>query len=863
MFAAARLRCEFVEHALGLGTARPRLSWQASSPEDGRTVTGYQVLVASAAQLLEANVGDLWDSGRRVASQAPLVEYDGSALRSRQRAWWKVRLWDDLGRPGPFSEPDWFELALLESTDWVAEWLGHAGSSSGGALYLRRPFTLDTAPASARLYVTGLGWYEAYLNGHKVGGAVLDPAPTDTGKRVQYATHDVTDLLKAGGNVLGGVLGHGWSGTQKLLAQLEVTLTDGSTVVIATGNHFDIDGWMAFRGPIVEDSIYDGETYDSRLENQHWTLADPPFTAAPMRELFHAMRVEAPGGVLEARPQEPIEVVDTLRVASVTRPAPGVRVVDTGQNLAGWLRLSADGPSGTTITLRYAESLTADGFVDQGNLRSARACDTLILNGRGRQRWEPAFTYHGFRYVQIEGYPGELDASDVEVRVVRSAMQVRGGFESDNELVNAISKAVHWTEVSNVHGVPTDCPQRNERMGWLNDLAARSEELVHTFDTARFLPKWVQDIADTQDDAGAIADTAPYHFGARPADPVSVCFALIPWLLVTHHGDLRTAETHYEAIRRWYDYLTSRAEAGIVSYSYYGDWAPPAGEALTSADGISAVAAHTPGELISTAHYYLTGVLVQRLATVLGREAEAADLAARVASTAAAFHAAFYNEGVGYGSGNQACNAVALEFGLVPRAHVEETVAALVADIRAHDNHLTTGNLCTRYVLETLVEHGHGELALAVVTRTDYPSWGYMLANGATTIWERWEYATGGGMNSHNHPMYASVGAWFYRRLAGIQVPDDAVGLSRVVVRPPLDLSLGRAAATLDTVRGPLAASWTRHDDEAVIDLTIPQGARADLDLPRGWTLTAPSPDAVSSLTLGAGPHNLTARRTA
>jgi len=637
MFTVTALRCEFAECPLGVSTARPRLTWETTLTEPGRTVSGYQILVASSAAALARDGGDLWDSGRQPLSPAPLVEYDGVELRSRQRAWWKVRLWDDLGRPSPWSQPDWFELALLNEEDWRADWLGHAGSSAPGALYLRHPFVLATEPIRARLYVTGLGWYEAWLNGRKVGRQVLDPAPTDTSKRVPYSTFDVTNLLREGANVLGGVLGHGWAGAQKLLAQLEITLADGSEVCVCTGSHVDSLGWMAYRGPIVADSIYDGETYDSRLENLRWTDPVVDFDAAPMREVYHAMIVDAPGGVLEPQVLEPIEVVETRVIASIAEPRPGVYVVDTGQNLAGWMRLAADGPAGTEITLRYAESLYPDGTVDQQNLRSALARDTVILNGSGRQFWEPSFTYHGFRYVQVEGYPGDLRTRDVEVRIVRSAMAVRGRFDSDNDLVNAISAAVFWTETSNVHGVPTDCPQRNERMGWLNDLAARSEELVHTFDTARFLPKWIQDIADTQDAAGAIADTAPYHFGTRPADPVSACYALIPWLLITHHGDLRTAATHFDGIRRWYNYLTTRSVGRIVQYSYYGDWAPPASEGRQDSEEVSAIPANTPGTLISTAHYYLTASLLQRIAATLGREEDARQLAADVAEIKAAF----------------------------------------------------------------------------------------------------------------------------------------------------------------------------------------------------------------------------------
>lgn len=836
MFKADILRCEFAENPLGIGTRSPRLSWQVKGQDPKRRPTDFQILVASSPERLRADDGDLWDTGRRPVGTAPLIDYAGEPLESRQRAWWKVRIWDDQGQAGSFSEAHWFELGLLHPSEWSAAWIGHRGSAAAGALYLRLPFALDHQPVKARLYAAGLGLYEMYLNGEKVGHQVLEPAATDTSRRVLYATHDVTDHLHQGDNIIGAVLGHGWTGGQKLLAQLEITLSSGEVICVKTGHFVDAPPWMAFHGPIVEESLFDGEVYDSRLENPDWCLPmAEDFNAPPMRELFHAMVVDAPGGALEAQPMESIEVVGTLPVVAISRLDSGAYVVDTGQNLAGWLQLQADGPSGHEITLRYSESLYPDGSVNQENLRSARARDVFILNGTGLQTWEPTFTYHGFRYVQIDGYPGDLTSEAVSVRVAHSALTPRTTFSTDVDQINRLQRAVVWTEKSNVHGVPTDCPQRNERMGWLNDLAARTEELMYTFDVSRFLSKWVQDIADTQDEAGAISDTAPYRFGARPADPVSVCYALIPWLLITHHADLRTAERHYEGIRDWFDFLTSSSEDGILEYSHYGDWAPPATVSLKMDDGVSARSAHTPGALISTAHYYYLAVLLQRISAALGMEEESEELAVEADTIRAAFNREFYHgPGIGYGSGNQAANATAVYLGLVPEELVEGTVALLAEDIRRHDHHLTTGNLATKYALEVLAEHGHVDVALDVVLQTSYPSWGFMLANGATTIWERWESETGGGMNSHNHPMYGSVGAWFYRRLAGIVIPDDAVGVSRVSIQPLFDQRLQWVQGVLKSMRGELRCEWRRNGNQITVTAEVPFGMEASLHLPQG-----------------------------
>ncbi len=829
--APRELLAEYSHRPLGLWTARPRLSWQVDPSAE--TPAAFEVQVASSIELLDADAPDLWNTGRRPLEEAWGVEYDGVPLDSRQQCWWRVRV-SNPDHTGPWSSAESFEISLLHPDDWTARWTGRPGSHSGGALYLRQGFELERPVRRARLYVTGLGWYQARLNGRRIGTEMLDPAPTDTSRRLHFATHDVTEHLKVGVNVLGAILGHGWNGDQKFLAQLEITLDDGRNVMVGTGQTGIGAGmWHALHGPITAESMYDGETYDARLENRLWDDEVIDLVAAPMRDLNQAMMADAPGGVLTPRPLPAIEVTETRRAAGIAEPRPGVFVVDTGQNLAGWLRITVDGAPGEEIRLRYAETLYPDGTVNQENLRSALATDRLITDGLGPRRWEPTMTSHGFRYVQIEGWPGTPGLDDIEVRVVRSALDRTARFDSSDALVNRISEAVYWTEVGNTQAVPTDCPQRNERMGWLNDMAARSEELVYTFDSSLFLAKWMDDIADTQAADGSIADTAPYRFGTRPADPVSVCYALIPLLLIRHYGDVRTAERHFPGIVRWFEYLSSRAEDGIVSYSNYGDWAPPI--AFGSTESFSALSAFTPGDLVSTAHYHYTAVLLTELAEALGMAEERRRFRAIAADIAAAFHRRFWvGPEVGYGSGNQACNAIAMYMGLVPTEHEATVVELLVADIHANDRHVTTGNLATKYLLEVLAAHDRIDLAVEIVQQTSYPSWGYMLENGATTIWERWENETGGEMNSHNHPMYGSVAAFLYRHVAGLKIPRTAVGCSDVLfdIRPAAGLD--GASAVLDSVRGKAAVSWRRDGDAVHIDVQVPSGARGVVEVPLG-----------------------------
>jgi alpha-L-rhamnosidase len=826
LFAVENLKCDFAVNPLGTGSPTPRLSWTIAS-ERGVTASAYRVRVASSEPILSAGGGDLWDTGR-VEEAAAGVQFGGKPLSSRQRVFWTVEAWSTTGQSHS-SPAASFEMGLLSSEDWHAEWIGFPGGRNGKALYFKSVFEIDRPVARARAYVAGLGWHEFRMNGHKVGDAVLEPAQTAFDKRVLYVTHDITEQLRQGSNIVGAIVGNGWHGAPKLLVQIEIDNADGTTRQVLTGRQIVGNTmWNVADGPIVDNSIYDGEIYDARLEKAGWDSSDaiePPGA----RNWWMPMLADSPGGELWPQTLEPIRVIETRKALTVSEPQPGVFVFDGGQNLAGWVKLRVSGARGTAVTLRFAESLYTDGTVNQENLRGALARDIYILKGGGPEEWEPTLTYHGFRYVQVEGFPGEPTLDSIEIKVVRSDVARTARFASSSELLNRIDDAVIWTESSNLHGVPTDCPQRDERMGWLNDMAARSEELVLNFDVARLLPKWMDDIADAQDPrTGAISDTAPFRWGSRPADPVSVCFLLIPRLLHRHYGDTRTMARHFGAMQRWVDYLATRAPGQIVEYSYYGDWAPPIAQGVPESIGSSAVAKNTPGPLVSTGHYFYAAKLLSGMATTLGRTADAARYAQVAEEIHSAFNDRFWDPGAGvYGTGNQACNALALYMGLVPPDRQARAFSALVADIEKQGFHLTTGNLCTKYALEVLAERGRLDVAFRVATRTDYPSWGYMFARGATTMWERWEEATGGGMNSHNHPMYASIGAWLHRWVAGIRLADDAVAASDLVIAPqPLD-GLASASSELRTVRGKASASWRSTVGRLELDAEVPSGTRA------------------------------------
>ncbi|MEA5117124.1 MAG: family 78 glycoside hydrolase catalytic domain [Propionicimonas sp.] len=710
------------------------------------------------------------------------------------------------------------EVALLEPADWEAVWVGWPSSAAAGAQYFRYEFEVPAQAIDARLYVAAVGLVEAWVNGVRVGEDVLEPAITDSSRTVPYRAEDVTRLMHPGRNVLGLVGTSGLAGRLAVLAQLEVRTNHGRQVE-TTGNDGLGHLWHVAAGPVTEASIYDGETYDSRLESSCWcTAVDEPWGA--MRRLGHACAVDPPAGRLVLEELEPIRVVALRLPASVDRLGPTAWVVDFGQNTSGWCRIRVDLPSGLQLCLRYAELTNPDGTVNQENLRSARAIDTYISNGSPAW-WEPQWTYHGFRYVQIEGI---ADAPEIEMRIVRNAVAPTVEFSCNDPRLNALERAVRYTEASNFHGIPTDCPQRDERMGWLNDLTVRAETSVYAFSTNLLLAKFVDDIADTQDAAGAIADTAPFRLGSRPADPVALCYALIPLLLYRHYGNDRPLRKHLDGIRAWCDYLDRRSRNGLVDYSHYGDWAAPEANLDTTDDGFPR-SADTPGGFMSASHYVATRRALAELARVAGRDDVAVE-SDQAAQRATAVINAVFADGNGYCGGSQAANATALYFDLVPHHHRQTTLTALTEDVQSRGR-LTTGNLATKYLLEVLAGNSHADLAMQLVQRREYPGWLYMLDHQATTIWERWEERSGTGMNSHNHPMFGTVGAWLYRRLAGLRLDDRAVAFSRILVDPLTTTPVSRASIEVDTVRGKAAVAWVCRDGEVSLDIIVPSGATA------------------------------------
>jgi alpha-L-rhamnosidase len=796
------LRCEYLVNPLGVDTAKPRLSWILAHSERGQAQTAYEILASTEPG---ADKGDTWASGKVESADSTQVVYGGTALQSGRSYYWKVRYWDKDGRPSPFSRVARFDTGLFSKDEWKGRWIG-------GKTQLRKEFDLAEKPVRARAYVCGLGYSEFRLNGQKIGRSVLDPAWTTYERRVLYATYDVAPYLRPGRNAMAAILGQGWLKAKVLLVQLNIELEGGERVeVVSDGS------WKAADGPVVSDSIYNGETYDARLEMPGW---DSP--GYDDRSWSAAETVPGPKGVLSAQMMPAIEVVDTLVPLKILNPKPGVYVYDLGQNFSGWVDLRVRGERGTAVKMRFAEMIYDNGMINQENLRGARAEDVYILKGEGEEEvWEPRFTYHGFRYVEVDGYPGVPPLDAIRGMVVHTAVEPVGNFVCSKSVLNSLQRIILWGQKTNLHGIPTDCCQRDERMGWMGDAQGTAEEAIYNFDMAAFYTNFLRDIRDVQDEKGTITDTVPHVWGSRPADPAwGTAYPLICWYVYQYYGDRRVLEEHYEGVRKYVEFLRTRAEDGLVKFSYYGDW--------VAVD-------KTPGSLVSSFYYYYDVLILAEMARVLGKEGDAKAYGDLAAAVKAAFHRSYFDPKTGsYANGTQTANALPLFLGLVPDTERGSVQGNLFDNIvYKNGSHLTTGIIGTKYIMEFLTSAGLSDLAYDIAVQTSYPSWGYMIENGATTLWELWQLRQGPSMNSHNHPMFGSVGAWLYKALAGINQAPGSVGFKRIRMAPQMVRDLGFAAGSTRTVRGEVSSSWSRDERSVRLEAVIPVGSDAEIVMPK------------------------------
>ncbi len=828
----AVLRCEYLEYPLGIDTAKPRLSWQILGDRTGASQSAYQVRAASSPDGFDGDAV-FWDTGKITSAQSIHIPYAGNPLQSRERVYWRVRIWDENGQPTSWSTPTWFEMGLLSADDWSANWIEapEIDERPNAAPIFRKDFSVKGEIAKARAYVCGLGYHEFYLNGSKVGDNVLEPAQTDYRKQALYVVHDITDLLNAGENTVGLWVGDGWFNQTKVyghtsygmpcaIAQLEIYFQDGTVSHVLTD-----ESWQSGYGPVLENNVHLGETYDARLELPDWS--SPGFENAMWKP---AVVRSSPTASLQSQMMPGIQRIEEIRPVSITEPEPGVYIVDMGQNFAGWVRLQIQGQAGQRIHMRFAEVLTPEGFLDPQTTGIPQA-DTYICRGDGLEIWEPRFTYHGFQYVELTGCLEPPNLDTLTGVVVHSAVNTAGQFTSSDPMINRIHETALWTQRSNLHGVPTDNPHR-ERCGWLGDAHVAAEMTIFNYDMALFWTKYIRDIKTSL--IGGVAPTyvAPGQGNPGPAS-ADWANALIqlPWYVYLYYGDKAVLEEHYDSCARWLEevrtkWLDENLLHNQVGWNRgIGDWIPPGG--VEKID--------TPVPLTSTAYVYFGHKLMEKMSHALGKSERALFYEDFAAKQRESFNTAFYDsEKHTYGS--QTGNALALYLGLVPdgdEAKVAQRLAYYVREVAG--GHHTTGILGTRYLFGELSRFGYGDEAIGILKKEVYPSIGWLFKMGATTLWENWGEGKSGENipeDGRNQAMRGSFDTWFYDGLCGIQPDPEKPGFKHFYVRPSHAGELNSASATYESPYGTILVTWSKGEYEGSLEVRVPPNSTATIQPP-------------------------------
>ncbi|MVT11853.1 family 78 glycoside hydrolase catalytic domain [Chitinophaga sp. ysch24] len=837
----------------GIDVVTPRLSWEITGDVRNVAQQSYQVLVASSIQKLAADQGDIWNSGKVASSNSVHVTYAGKALGSGQQYYWKVKVWTTQGE-SKWSAPAQWSMGLLKPANWQAKWIGTDTSftwddaankfSRLSARYYRKAFQVRKKIRRATAYVSGPGLYELYVNGQRIGRQVLAQSPTDYRRTVRYNTFDVTAALQQGENVVAAVTGNGYYftmrqaykphkirtfGYPRLLLQLDVELEDGSRVTIPSDSTWKLTA----DGPIRSNNIYDGEEYDASKEMPGWNK--PGYND---KHWSYASLVPVPGGQLKAQMNELIRIVDSIRPVSVKRGNADTFLVDMGQNMAGWLQLKMKAPEqGSRVSVRFAETLQAGGqqlFTD--NLRDAKATDLYLAKGGGNEIWSPSFVYHGFRYAAIAGYPGNPTEDDILGQVVSDDLPLSGSFETSDPTINSIYKNAWWGIRSNYKGLPVDCPQRNERMPWLGDRTTGAYGESFLFDNAKLYAKWLDDIEDAQTAEGAIPDVVPAYWNYASDNMTwPGAYLTIAGMLYHQFGDVQPVIRHYASMKRWIDYMGRKYLVdNIMTRDKYGDWCvPPESKQLIHTKDSTR---KTDGTLLATAYYYHLLNMMKRFAVISGNVRDTAAFASRAEAVKDAFNRKFFHpETAGYSNNTVTANLLPLYFGMVPADKKQRVFDSMTACImNKYGGHISTGVVGTQWLMRGLSRNGKPDLAYLIAADRDYPGWGYMVENGATTIWELWNGNTANPeMNSQNHVMLlGDLLIWCYEDLAGIRSSDEHPGFEELDMNPVLPSGLDHVNASFRSIRGLIRSSWRKTTDRFYWQISIPANTTAIVHIP-------------------------------
>jgi alpha-L-rhamnosidase len=835
------LRTEYKTNPIGIDITRPRLSWEILSRNRNIIQTAYHIKAALSEENLESENNLIWNTGKVSSEQSVHVEYKGPELQSGQRIYWKVKVWDNKGSESEWSEAAYWEMGLLNGSDWKASWIEldipEVDTVSNPCPYFRKEFKTGDNIKEARVYISSRGLYQLYLNGEKVGDQLFTPGWTSYNKRLQYQVYDVTSKLNNGPNAIGAILGDGWYrgflawGGRKgiygdklaLILQLEVTYEDGSKDIIKTDR-----SWKALTGPILKSDIYNGETYDARMEMDGWD--QPGFKDKNWNSVIEKNHSK---DILIASEGIPVRITQVIKPVSKFTTPEGDLVFDLGQNIVGWVQFKLQNKAGTKITLRHAEVLDKEGNFYTDNLRAARQEVQYIFKGDAEEIFEPHFTFQGFRYVTVKDYPGEVNIDDLTAKVIHSDMTPNGDFECSDTLINRLQRNIQWGLRGNFLDVPTDCPQRDERLGWTGDAQAFAPTACFNMDAAAFYTKWMKDFIADQMENGIVPWVIPNILNGGGATGWADAALIIPWTVYQVYGDTRILEVQYESMKAWVEYMRKQAGGGYLYNTgfHFGDWLA---FATTRSDYPGAT---TDKDLIATVYFYHSTSLLQKTAVILGKDQDAKDYWALMQNIKNAFQKEFVTPNGRLSSNTQTAYVLALAFDLIPENLKEIAAKRLAEDVKRF-GHITTGFLGTPLICHVLTDNGYTDLAYMLLFRKEYPSWLYPVTMGATTIWERWDGIKPDGtfqdpsMNSFNHYAYGAVGNWLYNKVAGIQTASETPGYKKIIIKPHITEKLSYAKAEYHSVYGKILSHWQLAGDKLKLKVIIPPNTTAQIHIP-------------------------------
>ena len=843
-----KILCEYASEPIGLDTISPRFSWILESSQRGRYQTAYQIQVASSKKKLEENLSDMWDSGKIPTGQTLHHPYHGIPLKSNHTYYWKITVWDNLGNR-ILCDPRKFSTGLLRQDDWKAKWIGAGPLNEprnekgffkniqeqytyddtivhdGRSILLRNEFTFPKKIKSARIFITGLGYYELMINGKKVGNHVLASAKTNYRNQILYDTYEVSKYLQQGKNGIGIHLGNGWFnpykkwwqeyrmqwfGAKRAILQMHVDYQDGTSTVFVSD-----ENWKYNLGPILFNCIYDGEVYNANMECDGWSESN--FDDSNWQEV-HV--VEPPGGKMISHQMPAIKVNQIIKPINKMQPKPGMLVYDLGQNFAGWIRIVMKGPKGTKLNIRFAEDLNEDKTIDITSNEKAKATAAYILKGVETETYEPRFTFFGFRYLELTADPELPSIENLEGCVVHSANESVGRFECGNNLINKIHRATVWSQKSNMLGYPLDCPQRDERLGWFGDAQVTAEEAMFNFNMSLFYKNWLSGIKTNQNEkTGDIPIISPRPYIWDEGVEWSSTYILLTWQYYLYYGDKQILLEHYDSMKRYLDFLNNLSKNYILQKGWIGDWG-------------SLVEGWQEGEpeSIPTAFYYFNTITLAKIAQIIDKNNYSTYYISLAQKIKKAYNDKYFNLLTkNYNDGSQMANAFPLFLDMVPNEYKADVLENLVQDILfTHNGHLTTGVLGSKYMIDALTKEGRNDVAWLLATQTGFPSWSNMVEK-YTTLCEFWTLK-----QSHNHVMMGSIDAWFYKTLAGINLDEKYPAYKNIIIRPYFADNLTFAQASIETLRGTVSSKWEINETRLKMKIRVPFNTTADVYIPIG-----------------------------